>query len=147
MGDIILSKDTYEVVRIMDHTGKVLSEFSFNPSDVNIVDRYDDFVSGFDELEKKIIAYESDKEVDYEKNKKKLQMINEEIHKRINHLLNTDAADSIFSVMGALSPLPSGDYYLTFIVEQIAKKIQNATGERMKRIDMKIKKHTEKYHR
>ena len=36
MSDIILSKEVYETVSIKDHTGKVLSEFAFNPSDANI---------------------------------------------------------------------------------------------------------------
>ena len=54
MSDIILSKEVYETVRIKDHTGKVLSEFSFNPSDANIVQRYDDFINGFDDLKEQI---------------------------------------------------------------------------------------------
>jgi hypothetical protein len=148
MGDIILSKEVYETVRIKDHTGKVLSEFSFNPSDANIVERYDEFVNGFEDLKEQISAYEeeSDKGT-YEKNKETMQIINKKIHEKINYLLNTDAADSIFSVMGALSPLPSGDYYFMFILEQIGKKIQNVTGARIQKMDMKIKKHTAKYHK
>lgn len=148
MGDIILSKEIYETVRIKDHTGKVLSEFSFNPSDANIVERYDNFINGFEDLKKQIEEYESTTENGtYEKGLKKLGIINQKIHEKVNYLLNADVADSIFSVMGALSPLPSGDYYFTFILEQIGKKIQNATGARIQKMDMKIKKHTAKYHK
>lgn len=149
MSDIILSEDILETVRIKDHTGKVLSEFSFNPSDVNIVDRYDEFINKFETLRDEIAAYEesSEKSGDYDKERDKLHLINKKIHEAINRLVNADVADSIFSVMGALSPLPSGDYYFTFIVEQIGQKIQNATGARMKKIDMKIRKHTAKYHK
>ena len=148
MSDIILSKDVYETVRIKDHTGKVLSEFSFNPSDADIVERYNNFVNGFDELKEQIEAYEKSTEKgEYEKNMEKLQIINKSIREKVDYLLKTDAASSIFSVMGALSPLPSGDYYFTFILEQIGKKIQNATGARIQKMDMKIKKHTAKYHK
>ena len=49
MSDIILSQEVYETVRIKDHTGKVLSEFSFNPSDANIVGRYEEFVKGLED--------------------------------------------------------------------------------------------------
>lgn len=149
MSDIILSKDILETVRIKDHTGKILSEFSFNPSDANIVDRYEEFVNGFEALRDEIVAYEeaNEKSGDYDKEREKLYLINKKIHESINHLVNADVADNIFSVMGALSPLPSGDYYFTFIVEQIGQKIQNATGARMEKMDMKIRKHTAKYHR
>ena len=149
MSDIVLSKDIYETVRIKDHTGKVLSEFSFNPSDANIVERYEEFVQSMEELVKDIESFESlsDSEKDYDKAKDKKKFIDEAIHKKMNDLLNADVSESIFSVMGALSPLPSGDYYWTFIFEQIGKKIQNATGARLQKIDMKIKKHTAKYHK
>lgn len=148
MGDIILSKDIYEVVRIKDYDGKVLSEFSFNPSDANITERYEEFLSGMETLISDIRELESlqESKTTYEKSVEKKKMVDAVIFEKVNRLLNADVAESIFSVMGALSPLPSGDYYFTFILEQIGKKIENATGARIKKIDMKIKKHTGKYH-
>lgn len=148
MSDIILRKDIYETVCIKKYDGKVLSEFSFNPSDANIVERYEEFVDGLSELENKIVEYENESEIksDYEKAKEMLKKINEFIYEKVNHLLNEDAAKDIFKVMGPLSPLPSGDYYFIFIIEQIGNKIQNATGSRVKKMEMKIKKHTSKYH-
>lgn len=148
MGDIILSKEIYETVRIKDHTGKVLSEFSFNPSDANIVGRYEEFVKGLEDLRVQIQAYEDDENSDkYDKNAEKLDVINKSIYEKVDCLLNADVAASIFSVMGPLSPLPSGDYYFAFILDQIGKKITNATGARMQKIEMKVKKHTAKYHK
>ena len=80
MGDIILSKEIYETVKIKDHTGKVLSEFSFNPSDANIVGRYEEFIKGLDELRKQIQAYEdSEKDGKYDKNAGMLDVINKNI--------------------------------------------------------------------
>ena len=147
MSDIILSKEIYEEIKIKDHTGKVLSQFSFNPSDANIIERYDRFVEGFDELSKEIMEYERKDNKDAEDSKKMLHSINENINSSVDYLLNAEVSENIFSVMGALSPLPSGDYYLTFIIDQIGKKIENATGARMKQIDMKVKKYTSKYHK
>ena len=145
MGDIILSEEIYETVRIKDHTGKVLSEFAFNPSDANIVGRYEEFVKGLEDLRNEIQQYEESGS--YEVNSDKLQVVNQKIYEKVNHLLNADVSESIFSVMGPLSPLPSGDYYFTFIIEQIGKKITDATGARIQKINMKIQKHTAKYHK
>ena len=148
MGNIFLPKETYEEICIKKHDGTVLSKFSFNPSDANIVERYEEFVDGLGELEKKIDDYEkqSAKKSDYEKAKEMLKKINEFIYEKVDYLLNENASKDIFNVMGPLSPLPSGHYYFTFIIEQIGNKIQNATGSRVKKMEMKIKKHTSKYH-
>lgn len=147
MGDIILHKGVYEEIRIKDHTGKILSEFSFNPSDTGLVERYNEFSDGFEELRKSINEYEtnSNGKSDFEKTNEQLKKINTVIYEKMDKFLNANAAEDIFKVMGPLSPLPSGDYYFTFILEQILKKIENATGARMQKIDMKIRKHTEKY--
>lgn len=145
MGDIILSKEIYETVRIKDHTGKVLSEFSFNPSDANIVGRYEEFIKGLEDLRGEIQQYEDSNS--YKENSDKLQVVNQKIYEKVNHLLNADVSESIFSVMGPLSPLPSGDYYFAFILDQIGKKITDATGARIQKINMKIQKHTAKYHK
>lgn len=145
MGDIILSKEIYETVRIKDHTGKVLSEFAFNPSDANIVGRYEEFVKGIEDLRSDIQQFENTNS--YETNSDKLLVVNQRIYEKVNYLLNANVAESIFSVMGPLSPLPSGDYYFTFIIEQIGKKITDATGARIQKINMKIQKHTAKYHK
>lgn len=148
MSDIILQKEVYETVCIKKHDGTVLSEFSFNPSDANIVERYELFVKGLEELSGKIISYEKmiEGKFNQEKAYEAFKDITNDIYHRVNTLLNEDVSDSIFSVMGPLSPLPSGDYYFMFIVDQIGIKVQKATGHRMKRIEMKIKKHTKKYH-
>ena len=93
------------------------------------------------------MEYERKDNKDAEDSKKMLHSINENINSSVDYLLNAEVSENIFSVMGALSPLPSGDYYLTFIIDQIGKKIENATGARMKQIDMKVKKYTSKYHK
>ena len=148
MSDIILSNEVYESVRIKRSDGKVLSEFFFNPSDANIVERYDDFVDGLKELSDKIKDYEIMKEKgnELDKTKNALKEISAEICQKVDKLLNNEVSDKIFSVMGPLSPLPNGDYYFVFIVEQIGIKIKNSTGQRLKKMEMKIKKHTAKYH-
>lgn len=147
MSDIILMPEVYETINIKKGD-ETLASFSFNPSDANIVHRYDDFIAGLEELVTKIADYEkenSDKSK-HEKAKAMLEAINKEIHEKVDTLVNAKVSKDIFSVMGALSPLPNGDYYFTFIVEQIGNKINNATGQRVKKMEMKIKKHTAKYH-
>lgn len=147
MTDITLGKDFYETVRIKDSNGNVLSEFSFNPSDSNIVERYEEFKNMFPEIEKRINEYESVNQPNgnYEKVKGILSQADAVIYEQFNKLLNADVAKDIFSVMGPLSPTPYG-YYMTFILENILEAINKATGAKLKKMESKVAKYTAKYH-
>ena len=147
MSDIILMPEVYEEVPIK-RGNEVLATFSFNPSDANIVYRYDNFVAELEDLVKKIAEYEKENEnkSKHEKAKAMLEAIDNEIHEKIDTLVNAKVSKDIFSVMGALTPMPNGEYYFTFMVENIGRIINEKTGQRVKKMEMKIKKHTAKYH-
>lgn len=146
MADIVLGKEFFETVRIKDASGKVLSEFSFNPSDTGIVARYDDFTKALPVIAEKIEAYESanSNKNSFERAKELLQEIDSLVYEQFNRFLDGDVAESIFSVMGPLSPTPYG-YYMTFILEQILEAINKSTNAKLKKMDAKISKHTAKY--
>lgn len=146
MAEIILGKEMYETVTIKNYQGELLAKFSFNPSDTNIVKRYEDFIKGYDEIAPKIEKYENIGANEVEKAKLMLQEIDSVIYELMNTLLDGDYAKDIFGVMGPLSPTPHG-YYVTFIIEHIAKLINNVTGANLKKMDAKVKKHTSKYHK
>lgn len=148
MSDIILSKSNYEEVNIKRYDGKILAKFYFNPSDAGIVERYGEFVDNLANLSEKIKSYEfkKEKKPDFEETEVALKEVGEEIYAKVDKLLNEDASKDIFSVMHPLSLMDDGNYYFIFIVDQIGIKIKNATGQRMKKLEMKIKKHTSKYH-
>ena len=147
MTEVTLGQEFYETVRIKDAGEKILSEFSFNPSDSNIVARYEEFMKQFPKIAEKIEEYESaNQEVGkFEKAKGMLAQIDAIVYEEFNKLLNNDVAKDIFSVMGPLSPTPYG-YYMTFILEQILEAINKATGAKLKKMDAKVVKHTAKYH-
>ena len=146
MAEIILGKEMYETVTIKNYQGELLAHFSFNPSDTNIVKRYEDFVKGYADIAPKIEKYENIAETELEKAKLMLHEIDSVIYELMNTLLDGDCAKDIFGVMGPLSPTPHG-YYVTFIIEHIATLINNVTGANLKKMDAKVKKHTSKYHK
>ena len=68
-------------------------------------------------------------------------------HTTTDYLLGFDSAESFFSIMGPLSPLASGQFYIESVLDAIGQAISAETGERVKKISGKIAKHTSKYHR
>lgn len=127
---------------IADRQGKIYGSFSFNPSDTNIIYRYENVIAA---LEKIMGDLQTKEELTGIDAIKEFDVI---ISEQINNLLGSDdASQALFSVMGALTPLPSGQWYLEVVLSAIRKVIEDETGERVKKFNAKIKKHTAKYHR
>ena len=75
-----------------------------------------------------------------------LKRVEAVIYEKINYLLNADVAEAFFSIMGALTPLASGQYFIESVLDAIGQAIQIETGERVQKVASKIAKHTSKYH-
>ena len=124
---------------IKDKDGRFFGQFTFNPSDTDIVKRHEKVVAALEKMD--IPDMHGDKLAEGLKDFDKF------IYEQINYLLNSeDAAETFFSIMGPLSPLASGQFFVESVLDAIGQAIQMETGERVKKISGKIKKHTSKYH-
>lgn len=141
MGNKIVIDDGYKTYDIENKEGRLLGQFSFNPSDTGIIHRHAEVVKSLEELEMSISSNDEKKSLD-----EALKEVEAVIYEKINYLLDADVADSFFSIMGPLSPLASGQYYIESVLDAIGQAIQAETGERVKKINRKISKHTSKYH-
>lgn len=121
---------------IKDRDGREFGQFSFNPSDTDIVKRHAKVIERLEKLE----ISETEDMAD------SLTKIDDLFCKEINYLLGADVAESFFSIMGPLSPLESGQFFIESVLDAIGQAIQIETGERVKKIAGKINKHTSKYH-
>lgn len=137
MANKIVINDGYKTYDIENQDGKLLGQFSFNPADTNIVKRHAKVVERLENLE---ISENKDDLL------KSLDDIEKVIYEEINYLLDADVAESFFSIMGPLSPLASGQFFIESVLDAIGQAIQAETGERVKKINGKINKHTSKYH-
>lgn len=139
MGNVIKINDGLKTYDIVNQDDKLLGQFSFNPSDTNIVHRHAEVV---DALEK--IEIPDRQESDIESTLKSIESV---IFERINYLLGADVSNTFFSIMGPLTPLANGQFFIETVLDAIGQAIQSETGERVKKINNKISKHTSKYHR
>lgn len=142
----IIIDDGLKTYEIKNRKGKVLGTFSFNPSDVNIVYRYDEVVK---DLEKLDISFEKadDKtgKTEEEVIAENLKRLDSVVYEKINYLLGEDVAESFFSIMGPFSPLPNGKYFIETVMGAIGQAIKSETGARVKKMNSKIRRHTQKY--
>lgn len=126
---------SYEIV---NQDNKVVGVFTFNPSDANIVARYnkvieemDEYFSGIDE--KDVVT--TDRFVEFQ----------DRIKKSVDDLVCQDTAESFFAVTGPLSPLTNGKIYVEEVMEAISKIIEKETSQRMKKVQTRMDKYLQGY--
>lgn len=129
---------TYDLVNEKD---ELLGQISFNPSDTNITQRYKKVV---EELEKMDISEKPSNEA--EDLIESIRKVDEIIYEKINYLTNADIAETLFSIMGPFSLMPTGQYFVEYIMEVIGNIITQETGARVKKMNKRIQKYTKKYH-
>lgn len=142
MGNKIVINDGYKTYDIENQDGKLLGQFSFNPSDTNIIHRHAEVVEALEKLELDISAKKDETSLD-----EAFKAVEAVVYEKINYLLNADVAENFFSIMGPFSPLASGQYFIESVIDAIGQAISAETGARVKKINSKIQKHTSKYHR
>ena len=129
---------TYDLVNEKD---ELLGQISFNPSDVNITQRYKKVV---EELEKMNVGEKPSNEA--EDLIESIRKVDEIIYEKINYLTNANIAETLFSIMGPFSLMPTGQYFVEYIMEVIGNIITQETGARVKKMNKRIQTHTKKYH-
>ena len=137
MGNKIVIDDGRKEYTIENKFGEELGRFSLNPSDTNMVKRYDEVVEDFarlDDMIKEDNLIESMKEAE------------KYITDKLDYILGYKVANSFFSVMGAFTPLASGKLYIETVLEAIGGVISSETGARVKKLTTNMSKYTRKYH-
>lgn len=142
MGNVIKVNDGFKTYDIVNQDDKLLGQFSFNPSDTNIIHRHAEVVEALEKLELDISAKADEKSLN-----EVFKEVEAVVYEKINYLLDANVADTFFSIMGPFSPLASGQFFIETVLNAIGQAISAETGERVKKINSKIQKHTSKYHR
>lgn len=134
--DIIIDDGT-KVYNIKNLNGKFLGKFEFRPADTNIVKRYEEVVYYFNNFS---IPETDDKKGAAEKAER-------EIVDKISYLINADADKAFFSILGAFSPLASGELFCENVLGTIAKVIEKELDVRTKKVQNRMNKYVAKYHK
>ena len=93
MANIINVSTGLKTYDIADMSGNILSSFSFNPADVDIVERYDKAMA---EFESKIGNIQS---LEAESVSEKYKKIKELAYDMVDGIFNADVASKFFSIM------------------------------------------------
>lgn len=139
MANIINVSTGLKTYDIADMSGNKLSSFSFNPADVDIVERYEKFMSEFEYKIGNIQSLEEESVIEKYKKMKELA------YDMIDGIFNADVSSKFFSIMSPFTIMEDGRSFLEVAITAIGKVIENEVGIRVKKADLKISKHTAKY--
>ena len=128
---------TYDIV---DLDGNVLGQFSFNPADTNLKQRYKEVEKEFNGINKLLEAKKAENP-DFDE----LDVYDAIVYEKINYLLAADVAKHFFSIMGPFSLLEDGRFFAESVLNGLGKLIQEEFEKRASKTEEKIRKHTEKY--
>ncbi len=114
--------ETYDIV---DKKGNLIIQLVIDPADVNIVQRYTEVIQDINKTKMELIKGAKKTRGKFVKC---LEEANKQAFERINYLLGDEVAKALLSIMGAFSPMPSGQFFVEYILDIIGGIIDKEIG-------------------
>lgn len=114
--------ETYDIV---DPKGNLIVQIVIDPADVNIVQRYTEVTQDINKVKMKVIKGAKKTRGKFIKC---LEEANKQAFERINYLLGAEVAKALLSIMGAFSPMSSGQFFIEYILDIIGGIIDKEIG-------------------
>lgn len=137
MGNTIVINDGIKTYEIKNQRGELLGEFSFNPSDSNLIERYTEGMKRLQEKEKELLDNSA---------KTAEEMIAEDnfVKDTIDDIFNANISEKFFSIMGVRSVI-NGKFYFEFVLETIGRIIREEGQRQQKAMQKRIDKYAKRY--
>lgn len=115
--------------------GKKIGELVFNPTDTDIIKRYDEVISKLDQYESLIKENNGPESV---------VMVSDRIKQDITYIINGDSDIAFFSVQSPLTMI-NGKFYFENVLETISAVIKREFNIEMQKTTKRIKQYTGSY--
>lgn len=132
--------DGYIHVPMYNLSGDRIGEFSFQPTDVDIVNRFNESMEKFDTV---LAPISEAKDGDTDS----VAVLNEardRLYEICDHIFGDGAGTSLFGRMHPFSPV-NGKFYCEEVFDKLGQFIQAQFGEETKKVNARLKKYVGKY--
>ena len=135
-------------VPIKNIYGEEIGVFRFRPTDLGIIDRFNEMAGEFDKITEPLekVDIKRDGTTD-EANPEQVQALHESeqrLFDAVDKLFDGNAAEAFFGKMHPFSPV-DGKFYCEIMLEAVRDYINNEFNAEAKRIDARIGKYTKGY--
>lgn len=144
--DVIVVDDGYKLITVQNSLGEVIGKFRFNPTDINIVNRYREISEQFNDVLKPL----KDAEITAEGeagDEQSVDLINEAEKRMIelmDYMLNCDSREAFFSKTHLFTPT-DGNFYCQNVFDAVGQFISKKFDSEIKKISSRVDKHTHGY--
>ena len=139
-GNNIIIDDGTKTYNIKNKRGQMIGKFTFRPSDTNIIDRYEEVAKFYESYQM------PEKTGDSEKDIENIRKAEKEIVDQISYLVDADAKESFFGILGAFTVLESGELFVENVLSSIATVIEREMNVRTQKVKKRMNKYVAKYH-
>ena len=137
--------DGFQKIPIKNLHGDEVGMFYFNPTDIGIIQRYNEFAQNFDyvtePLERLSDAANDDPDNVTPAQEKALEEATERLYEAVNKLFNGDMAGAFFGKVHPFSPV-DGEFYCTKALEAIRAFISEQFDIQAAKINKRVDKYT-----
>ncbi len=137
MGNTIVINDGVKTYEIKNQKGELLGEFSFNPSDSNLIERYTEGVKRLQEKEKELVNNSA-------KTAEEIIAEDDFVKETIDEIFNANISEQFFSIMGVRSVI-NGKFYFEFVLETMGRIIKEESRKQRKAMQKRIDKYAKRY--
>ena len=126
--------------------------FYFNPTDINIIERFNKLAKDFENILEPLTSLpdfdeNADENSDNNKLYREAMKISElRLNKAVNELFGGDAASTFFGQINPFSPV-DGKFYCELVLESVGRYISEQFKKETEKISNRVEKYTGKYKR
>ena len=141
----IVVDDGYQRIPIKNLHGDEVGIFYFNPTDMGIIQRYNEFAKNFENvvepLERLADSATGDEGNFTKTQEEALEQATERLYEAVNRLFNGDMASAFFGKVHPFSPV-DGEFYCTKVLEAVRAFISDQFDAQVAKINKRVDKYT-----
>lgn len=135
-------------VPVMNKSGEQIGVFAFRPTDIGIIDRYNEVVKSFDKVTEPLenVTIENDGTVDPE-NEADLAALREatkRLYDAVDYLFGGNMAEAFFGKMHPFSPV-NGQFYCAQAIDVVGAFIGRQFEAETAKVEKRVQKYTHGY--
>ena len=136
MGNVIKIDDGSEVFDIVNKRGELLGQFTFIPSDFDIVKRYEKTLADFEAMQKELQDTPTMDE---------MKEIDRRMAESIDYLFNAPVSEKFFSITSPFTVLDGGQSFVENVINAIRGVIEQKRNVKLEAVQRRVDKYTAKY--
>ena len=133
--DILVVDDGYIRIPVYNQLKEQIGLFKFNPTDINIVNRYNEVAEKFGDVVKPL----SDTSIN-----ETGEAADERMIELFDYMLGTDSKEAFFSQVHVFTPI-GGNFYCENVFKAIGVYLEKKFSTEIKKIDARLDKHIHGY--